>query len=267
MRIAVSKKPSPRTSPRNDEIILIPKRLRADWMDVMALDVALSHVAFRASCVAGSHFNRHTGEAFMTLETMARVMAVCERTAWTASKESERRGYLIIKRREFGLATRKSSDGRDIPFRAAGGKGVANVYLPALDGEHARSGKLDRKLAARCELLWSQSSQKNSSKVAAVCKPTLTSPSEKNLTPPKADKAGFDTSEPLAAIIVAAIGDVLFQSWFGSLSIYSEEDGVLTLVLPNKWLCSEVEKRFGPNLLRWCQCIYPDKKFVRLRPP
>jgi hypothetical protein len=94
-----------RTEPngkRSAQIILIPKQLRAEWMDVMALDSSLSHVAFRAAGVIGSHFNRHTGETFLTLKTLACVMGVGERTAWSAVSELDRAGYLIVKRREFG---------------------------------------------------------------------------------------------------------------------------------------------------------------------
>jgi hypothetical protein len=114
---------------------------------------------------------------------------------------------------------------------------------------------------------WIGSSQINSSKVETVCNPTLTSPSEKNLTLQNADQTAFNTHERLAEIIVAAIGDLSFRSWFGGFSIYSDEDEVLTLVLRSKWICSEVENRFGPRLLGWCQRVYPDKKFVQLRPP
>src|SRR5450759_981948 len=99
---------------RSAQIILIPKQLRAEWMDVMALDSSLSHVAFRAAGIIGSHFNRPTGKTFLNLETLARVMAVSERTAWSAVNEIDRAGYIIVKRREFGTLTRRKKDGSEV---------------------------------------------------------------------------------------------------------------------------------------------------------
>ena len=159
------------SSKKAGQVIVIPKQLRAEWMDVMALDSSLSHVAFRAAGVVGSHFNRHTGKTFLSLETLALVMGVSERTAWSAVNELERSGYLIVKRREFGTFTRRKKDGTDIAVRVAGGKGVANTYLPAFERSQVAATFTGSKLATRCDLLWEQRSQKSAPKVAADCEP------------------------------------------------------------------------------------------------
>jgi biotin operon repressor len=113
------------------QLILIPKQLRAEWMDLIALDPTVSHVAFRPAGVIGSHFNKYSGDTFLNQEKLARVMGVSERTVWTAVNELERLGYLIVKRREFGTLTRNRKDGTELTIRVAGGRGVANTYLPA----------------------------------------------------------------------------------------------------------------------------------------
>lgn len=160
------------------QVILIPKQLRMDWTDVMALDAALSNMAFRAACVIGSHFNRHRGDTFITLQTIARVMAKSERVIWSAIQELEGRGYLLIKRREFGTRMRPTADGpREV--RMCGGKGVANTYLPAFQRSQVAATNNGLKLAAQCDLWWEQRSQKPASKVAVDCDPTLTSQSKK----------------------------------------------------------------------------------------
>jgi chromosomal replication initiation ATPase DnaA len=61
-----------------------------------------------------------------------------------------------------------------------------------------------------------------------------------------------------------AIGNDQFRSWFRDLSIVSEQEDVVTLGLPSKFYCNEVEKRFGHKLLRWCQAVYPGKQLVRI---
>jgi hypothetical protein len=44
-------------------VILLPKQLRAEWVDVMALDKTLGDNAFRVACVIGSYFNKYRGDA------------------------------------------------------------------------------------------------------------------------------------------------------------------------------------------------------------
>lgn len=243
--------------------VLISKQLRTEWMDVMALDSSLSHVAFRCACVLGSHFNRHSGQAFLTLETLARTLQACERTAWTASKELERRGYIIIKRREFGIGTRKTASGAQVEFRAAGGKGVANIYLPAYARAPVATSNASKNFAARCDLLWERSLQSTSSKVAIRCKPTLTSSSKKNLLPAKEPIAGNGLG-PLKQIILTDIGDALYRSWFSKASIISEAEETLYIGFESRFFCNAVTSKFGEKLLGWCQIMDPQLESVQL---
>ncbi len=111
-------------------MVLIPKQLRLDWIDVMALDALLSHVAVRVAIVIAYHLNKHTGKAFLTQELIAQILRISERTVFAAIKELEERHYVIVKRREFGTIIRKTQTGREIPVRVAGGKGVANILHP-----------------------------------------------------------------------------------------------------------------------------------------
>jgi CRP-like cAMP-binding protein len=106
-------------------VILIPKQLRMDWIDVMALDQSLSHVTVRVAMVIAFHLNKYSGKAFLTQELIAEILGISERTVFTAIKELEERRYVIVKRREFGTIIRKTSTGRQIQVRVAGGKGVA----------------------------------------------------------------------------------------------------------------------------------------------
>jgi hypothetical protein len=155
---------------KSGSVILIPKQLRAEWMDVMALDARLSHTAFRVAGVIGSHFNKHSGRTFLTHETIARVMEVSERTVYGAIMELEALGYLIVKRREFGTVTRKTAGG-EVQVKVAGGKGVANTYFPAFERSQVAATNSGQKLANRCDLLWELRSQKAASKVATNCDP------------------------------------------------------------------------------------------------
>lgn len=254
---------------RSGSVILIPKQLRAEWMDVMALDARLSHTAFRVAGVIGSHFNKHSGRTFLTHETIARVMEVSERTIYAAILELEALGYLIVKRREFGTVARKTARG-EIQVKVAGGKGVANTYLPAFERSQVAATNSGLKLATRCDLLWEERSQKTAPKVAADCDPTLTPSSKEN--PSRArEPSSASALGPLAAIIVrqlgrgdVAQGEAEFKSWFGSASIVSDLPDCLTISLPTRFLVSEVGNRYGDRLLRWAQLIDRRKTRVQL---
>jgi AraC-like DNA-binding protein len=248
----VSARPNPQDAHGSSPIV-ITKQLRVEWMDCMALDSSLSHVAFRAAAVIGSHFNRHTGKTFLSQETIARVMGASERTVYGAIKELESRGYLIVKRREFGTVTRKTAAG-DIQVKVAGGKGVANTYFPSFQRSQLVASSKGAKLAAHCDLLWEQRSQKRASKVATGCDPTLTLPSEENSLrarePSRAEALGA-----LAAIIPAAIGEDEFRSWFGKSWIIAETADAVTLAFPTKFIRSEILKRYEHRFATWCQLI------------
>ena len=253
--------------------------LRALWTDVLALDKRVDNASFRFAAIVGAHFNRKSGSAFLTLETIARSMAMSERTAFECAKKLEALGYLIVKRREFGTITRTTANG-EFKVRAAGGKGVANTYLPALDGSQvaATSGgqnlekrrdlllKLstekpepkvavdcdlsDPKVAAHCDLTTDQRSQSDASKVAAHCDPTLTLSSKENLTRMR-EPSGADALGSLGAVIRCEIGDDLFKSWFGKAQIVSDTAGILTISLPTKFIASHVQNEWGHKLIGW----------------
>jgi len=149
-------------------IIVIPMSLRALWMDVMALDKRVDNAAFRFAAIVGAHFNRRSGDAFMRLDTIADAMGMSERTAFSCAKKLEDLGYLNIKRRELGTITRKTANG-DFQVRVAGGKGVANVYAPAIEGSQVVATRGEEKFKARLDLLKKLSVEKPKPKVATDC--------------------------------------------------------------------------------------------------
>jgi len=249
---------------KSGQVIVIPKQLRAEWMDVMALDSSLSHVAFRAAGIIGSHFNRHTGKTFLTLETLARVMGVkSERTAWSAVNELDRAGYLLVKRREFGTLTRRKKDGTDVEVRVAGGKGVANTYLPAFERSQVAATFTGSKLAIRCDLLWEQRSQKAASKVATDCDPTLTSSSKKNPTPPNGPRAA-DALGPVGVVLRRHLGPAVYDSWFSRVTIGSETPEVITLVASTRHAAARIRDDYEPKLLAAWQAITPTVKRIEV---
>ena len=81
---------------RSAEVVLIPKKLRTEWMDVLALDTELTHTAFRVACVIGQHFNNYRGSTYIKQSTVARVMGISERSVWDAVQLLEQRGYILI---------------------------------------------------------------------------------------------------------------------------------------------------------------------------
>src|ERR1700738_1443132 len=102
------------------DIILIPKQLRMDWTDIMALDASLPPMAFRIACVIGTHFGNESGLTYISTETIAKICLVDLSTVKRAIKILEERGCLIVQRRDVGVR----ADGRTV----YGGKGSANVY-------------------------------------------------------------------------------------------------------------------------------------------
>jgi biotin operon repressor len=224
------------------DVILIPKQLRLEWTDVLALDAELSHVAFRVACVIGSHFNRHRGDTYISQKTIARIMGVSERTVWTATEELERRGYLIIRRRELGV---RATDGR----RVCGGKGVANTYLPAFKRSQVSTIKPGLKLAARCDLLWEQRSKSSARKVAADCDPTLASPSEKNPSHARAPAVLAHALGEAGDLLRSRLGADLFASWFGQVKVEHITDGTLTLSAPTKFMRNWITTNYLHDVL------------------
>jgi hypothetical protein len=215
---------------KSADVILIPKQLRMEWTDAMALDSNVTPIAFRVGCVIGSHINRRSGEAYPRQDTIARAAGCSERTVWTAISLLESLGYLIVKRREF--APRKT-DGRKV----AGGRGVANTYLPAFERSQLAATSSGRKLAERCDLVWTIRSQKKSRKVAPGCDPTLTVPTGQNLVAGSRHSLGC-----LGDRLLKLLGQAVFTSWFSNVSIKEGNDQEVVLVADSefrrKWLAN-----------------------------
>ena len=95
--------------------------------------------------------NKHTGKAFLTQELIAQILGISERTVFAEIKELEGQRYVIVKRREFGTIVRRTPTGREIQVRVAGGKGVANTYIPTVDGSQVSATNRGLKLAERCD--------------------------------------------------------------------------------------------------------------------
>jgi hypothetical protein len=273
-------------------IILIPMSLRALWMDVMAIDKRIDNATFRFAAIVGAHFNRRSGDAFMRLDTIADAMGMSERTAFSCAKKLEDLGYLNIKRRELGTITRKTANG-EFQVRVAGGKGVANVYAPAIEGaqvvatsgEEKLKARLDLlkklsvekpkpkvatdcdqsepKVATHCDLSTDQRSQSGASMVATHCDPTLSLSSKENLTRAR-EPTSASALGSLAAIIAHATGEDEFRSWFSLALIAADTPDCLCISLPTRFKVSEVQKRYGDNLLRWVQLIDQGKKRVEI---
>lgn len=131
------------TRGRSAEVILIPKQLRMEWTDAMAVDSTLPALAFRVGCVIGVYFNRHRGDTYVRQDTIAGMLGITVRAVRGAVGELEARGWLVVERRDLG----QRGDGR----RVCGGRGVANTYAPALDGERVAATAGAKRLAERVE--------------------------------------------------------------------------------------------------------------------
>jgi hypothetical protein len=237
-------------------VVLIPKQLRAEWIDAMALDPSLSNNAFRVGCVIGSYFNKYRGEAYPRLDTIARVMDAAERTVWGGVKELEAAGYLIVKRRHLGTRTRIEKNGAETEVRLAGGKGVANTYQPAFQRSQISATTTGSKLAERCDLYWAQSSQKSVPKVAADCDPTLNLPSEGNPTRARGPSSPNGLG-PAGEQIRSLVGEAIFASWFSKLDLVSETAEVVTLSAPGRHHREQVINRYEAKILTAWRVIRP----------
>ena len=127
--------------------IVITKPMRMAWTDAIAIDPELTDSAARIAGIIGSHFNRHSGETFISQKTIATLADKTTRTVRTAIAELERLGYLEVERRELG---RRASDGR----RVCGGKGAANIYRPAFERERLGATERGQRLLQAVEQRW-----------------------------------------------------------------------------------------------------------------
>jgi biotin operon repressor len=237
-------KSSGQTTSAPELAILIPKQLRMEWTDVLALDKRLSPTAFRVGCVIGSHFSRHRGNAFISQERIAQILDISKRTVWSAITELEVRGYLIVQRRELG---HRVSDGR----RVCGGKGVANTYLPAFDREQVVATTAGAKLAERCDHVWADlalRSQKAAPMVASDCEPTLvTSPLEKNsFTTTTSSESNLDA--PLRELR-HSLGEKHFDAWFREVVVVGIDAECLFLWVPTDFTARWIDQKFSSQIL------------------
>ena len=236
-------------------MVLIPKQLRMDWIDIMALDPSLSHVVVRVAMVIAYHLNKYSGKAFLTQELIAEILGISERTVFTAIKELEERRYVVVKRREFGTIIRKTSTGREIQVRVAGGKGVANTYIPTVDGSQVSATNRGLKLAKRCELIVEQRSQKSVPKVAMGCEPTLSPPTEENPSASSKQKS-TDALGSVGEVIRRSVKDAAqYRSWFAKAKIVSETSVVITLAFPSGFHCNKIRERYGHEFESWCRLL------------
>lgn len=248
-----------RSDRQGSEAILIPKKLRMEWTDAMALDKGLSHRAFRAGCIIGSHFNRRTGETYVTQATIARLMGCSNRTVWTALQELETKGYLIIERRDLGV---RASDGR----RVCGGKGVANVYRPAFERSQLVATSSGEKLAARCDLYWKQRSQNSSTKVAASCDPTHDPPSEGTLSwdISRLPKVSHELATEVADELRTRLGNDVFASWFSQLQLSAIEGDTVQVMSPTAFVRKWINQNYRDDLLAAWQSVRPQTMEVAI---
>jgi biotin operon repressor len=202
--------------------------------------------------------NKHTGKAFLTQELIAQILGISERTVFAAIKELEERRYVIVKRREFGTIVRKTPTGREIQVRVAGGKGVANTYIPTVDGSQVSATNRGLKLAKRCELIWEQRSQKPVPKVAASCEPTLSPPTEENPSHQRVPNCA-DALGSLGEVIRRSVKDAEYRSWFVKAKIVRETSGVITLGFPSSFHCNKVKERYGHKFDSWCRSLGKEK--------
>jgi hypothetical protein len=206
------------------------------------------------------------------MQTLAASMTTSERTVWEAIQLLKRCGYLLVKSRDLGVRT----DGR----RVCGGKGAANVYQLAFEGERLvitnqdlmrriaarlrrpRSRNLAAKVAANCDLRVSQRSQNRAAKVAASCDPTLTSSSKKNSY--ARDHEISDLWEAVKAGLARALGEADFASWIAKLRMDCIEEPVVWIKAPNAFVRDEIDNRFSKKLLVEFQKHVPAIKRVRI---
>jgi biotin operon repressor len=241
---------------RSAEVVLIPKKLRTEWMDVLALDTELTHTAFRVACVIGQHFNNYRGSTYIKQSTVARVMGISERSVWDAVQLLEQRGYILIQRREFGSITRRTKAGKTVTVRLAGGRGIANTYLPAFERSQLSATNNGRKLAARCELWWQERSQNPARKVAAHCDPTLTSSSKKN-----SSHALGENGDRLRA----QIGKDVFDAWFRQITIDTVTDTTVVLIAPSSFVRNWINDHFISDILACWTKGQPTIKRVEIK--
>jgi biotin operon repressor len=112
----------------------------------LVLDAALAPASLKVAGAIGTHFGNKFGMTYVSIKKIALVTGLSEATVKRAIIDLEERGYVIIQRREIG----ERIDGRKV----YGGKGVANVYLPAVNQEQISATNRGQKLAEMVKKSW-----------------------------------------------------------------------------------------------------------------
>ncbi|WP_168202821.1 MULTISPECIES: DnaA N-terminal domain-containing protein [unclassified Tardiphaga] len=277
------------------EIILIPKHLRMDWMDVMALDATLSPMAFKVAGVIGTHFGNKSGLAFISQEMIARVCEIDPSTTKRMVGELERRGYILVKRREIGFR----ADGRKV----YGGKGTANEYVPACDATQLSATDRGQRLIAAVGKTWEAKAPKPALNGCAEGDPKqgtddllngskqgmgelLSEHQSRSFGRPKQGMGDLPTLEPSSKVNstgergidhravagpLGAAGDALrkrlgddrFRAWFGDkVAIYSEDGDTVTLAAPTRFIRDYIIAQFLDTVLDVWRRIRPATKRI-----
>ncbi|MGM4886343.1 DnaA N-terminal domain-containing protein [Tardiphaga sp. 11_C7_N12_6] len=267
MRAAFSKHATKTAS-----VILIPKHLRMDWMDVMVLDVDLAPASLKVAGAIGTHFDNKSGMTYVSQKTLARVTGLSDATVKRAVADLERRGYILIQRREIGERT----DGRKV----YGGKGVANVYLPAVNAAQISATDRGQKLAAIAEKSWAeiqnktaskqvthdllydpQSRSNTSGKQVMGDLPTLSSPSEKISTRARGPSCP-DGLGPAGALLQQRLGADVYASWFSKIDLVDVSPEAVTLSVATRFQASRIRQDFETSILEAWQAITPSIRRV-----
>lgn len=228
----------------SEDIVVLPKSLRMEWTDALALDPRLSPTAFRVGAVIGFHLNWRRCDTFVKQETIARLMELSERTIWGAIVELERRGWLIVERRNLGITTRRERSGTITMVNSAGGRGLANRYIPAFGRSQITATNTGKKLAEYCDHYAAQRSQNRVAKVAADCELTLKSNSVG--AGALAHARGEHQLGAAGDLLSKRLGEIEFRCWFKRVQFDAIEGNTLRLSVPSaavkKWLTDHYQE-------------------------
>ena len=240
------------------DTIAIPKFLRLEWVDILALDHSLPDGAFRAAVVISTHFNNRTGTTFLSYETIATEMGKDSRTIQAAVSTLKQTGYMIVGQTHLGY---RKSDGR----RVSGGRGNANTYTPAANNVKLVETPRGRKLVENYHLYKRGRSRFPEPKVEENLVPTLPSPSEKDSQPCLAE-----TDFPaFARRLERRLGPAVFKSWFRSLVIESINGEMATLSVEGRFTKSRVQSDYTDAIIECFQVDHPQVRSIGVveRPP
>lgn len=247
--------PAPDISPAAK--VLIPKPLRMDWVDEMALDAELSPTAFRVACVIGTFFNSRSGDTFVSCETVAERMGKSVRTVWAAIDELERAGYLAVERREHRP---RSEEGP----RVAGGRGAKNHYRPVLKTSQKVATFQGRNPANSCEVSGAETSQLSAVNLATFRSRSLCNPEDINPrgARPCAREAEAASLGSAGDRLKRLIGEAHFTSWFGRVVFEEASDGELRLRAPTAFVASRIRQEFADAVLAAWRPEHPEARTV-----